>query len=112
MAVRYFFGNETSVGQAYIIVQECVLVVASDHQGVMQGCVTFDSDRVALGSRFYTGLLGNVEVSAEKGTRMKVFLKIPGYEFISAKDTSVAREELEYFFEFGENVCCIPFWVK
>jgi len=112
MSVLSFFRNETQAEGGQQIFVECIVLVASDQQGVMQGCITFDLNRVALGSRYYTGLLGSLEFSAEKGARLKAFLKIPGFEFISFKDTSVVSEKLEHFFEFGENVSCIPFWLK
>jgi len=112
MPLRSFFRNETPLEGPQNIVIECVVLVASDQQGVMQGCITFDSNRIALGSGYYTGLLGNVEICTGKGSKLIAFLKIPGFEFISAKDTSIATDKLEHFFEFGENVSCIPFWLK
>jgi len=112
MSMLSFFRNEALAERGQLLVVECIVLVASDQQGVMQGCITFDPTRVALGSRYYSGLLGNLEVAAEKGTRLKVFVKVPGYEFVSFKDTSVVSDKLEHFFEFGENVSCIPFWLK
>jgi len=107
-----YFRNETPAEGSQQVVVECFVLVASDQQGVIQGCITFDPTRVALGSRYYTGLLGNLEISAEKGTKLKAFLKVPGFEFISTKDTNIVGDKLEHFFEFGENVSCIPFWLK
>jgi len=112
MSMLSFFRNETPAERGEQVVVECFVLVASDQQGVMQGCITFDPTRIALGSRYYSGLLGSLEIFAEKGTKLKAFLKVPGFDFISIKDTSVMSNKLEHFFEFGENVSCIPFWLK
>jgi len=90
----------------------CAILASEQTDGIMQGCFSFEPEMAPFGSRIYTHVLGIFTIISQDRSTLKIFLKLPGYSFVSQKDTSSVLDVFECYFTFGTGISGIPFWFK
>jgi len=108
--VQKLFGSAGRVENKLRI--NCAILASERTDGIMQGCFSFEPEMAPFTSGIYTHVLGVYTIVYQDRSKLKLFLKLPGYSFVSQKDTCNVSDVFECFFTFGSGISGIPFWFK